>query len=140
MADCSPCADYLDSRLDAALASAESAAATTWSNTAPLRALLSSYPGQWVVTPAGDLPCLAEIVNRIHNLGGGFSRWDYVAGSGEDDALTLPVDLDTGALARVWRNGVPLAPTRDYTVTDTALALAHDLNPGDWITVATYGG
>lgn len=140
MADCSPCADYLEDRLDAALAGALAAASASWSGTDALRALVTGYPGQWIVTPSGDLPCLAEIVNRIHNLGGGFARWDYVAGSGEDDVLVLPADLDTGALARVWRNGVPLAPTRDYTIADTALTLAHDLNTGDWITVATYGG
>lgn len=140
MADCSPCATYLEGLLDAAQAAAAQAAEDSWDDTAALLDLVQSYPGQWVVTPAGELPCLAEVVNRIHNLGGGLARWHYVAGTGEDDALTLPADLDTGALARVWRNGVPLAPTRDYTITDTALALAHDLNPGDWITVATYGG
>ena len=106
---------------------------------APLLALLNGYPGATVTQGADTLPVLADIVQRVSagHLGTGIAEWRYWQQSSPGAAvLTLPAAVSLGT---VELNGARLAPGTDYTLSGATLTLTHALEPGDLLTLRSYG-
>lgn len=99
--------------------------------------LINDPPG-WVEVDGEQLPTLAELVGRIHNLGAGFSRWRFREQTRTDrTTINLPASC-SASLTRAGINGVWLDQT-DYSVSGTALTLTDPLEIGDILEVRTYG-
>jgi len=94
--------------------------------------LAYASPG-YVEVDGAYVPNLAELLNRINNLGGGLSRWYFtVVTSGT--VITLPSTV-TPSKTRVWVNSVPI----NATIASGTVTFATALNVGDLVTVRSYG-
>ena len=104
----------------------------------PLLNLINWRAGGWIPTAAGDLPSLAEIVQRIANFGAGWAEWSFweYDDSAARTAITLPATF-TGPV-RVRINSVPIPPS-DYSLVTNTLTLDDALEHGDQLTIKSYG-
>jgi hypothetical protein len=122
----------LQAELEIAVEEQEAFHDTVVSDTQHLYDLAYATPG-YVEVNATTLPNLAEVTNRINNLGGGLSRWKFtVVTSGT--VITLPFTV-TPSKTRVWVNGVPM----NATIASGTVTFATALNVGDLVTVRSYG-
>lgn len=95
-------------------------------------------PGIFVPTSGGDLPTMSETVGRIHNFGGGFSAWSFVA-SDARTVVNLPASIVNAGKVHISLNGARLADTVDYSIAASVLTMTDPLEVGDWLTAKTYG-
>ena len=131
------CADILS---ELATTEAEQLAlyAATVAEVAPLEQFAATLPG-WITLDGDPVPNIAELVNRVHNLGAGHAAWRYVEQTRTDrTVITLPAAC-TAARLRVWLNGAALTPDDAALTAPTTLTLAAPLELGDELTVRTYG-
>lgn len=103
----------------------------------PYRDIVNAHQGMFIATECGVLPTLAETSGRIHNFGGGFAEWAFVAAVGGHTQIHLPAPLPVSG---IHLNAVRLADGVDYTLAGATLTLMWPLDAGDWLTAKTYGG
>ena len=109
----------------------------TSSGTTLSRTLSSSSTGSLLSLSGSAVVFISPSASDIElNLTGGFSSTNFTATSGQTEfAGTYATDK-----TEVYKNGILLVPTTDYTLTSSLVTLTSGATTGDIVQVHTYGG
>jgi len=109
----------------------------TSSGTTLSRSLSSSSTGSLLSLSGSAVVFISPSASDIElNLTGGFSSTNFTATSGQTEfAGTYATDK-----TEVYKNGILLVPTTDYTLTSALVTLTSGATTGDIVQVHTYGG
>lgn len=109
----------------------------TSSGTTLSRSLSSSSTGSLLSLSGSAVVFISPSASDIElNLTGGFSSTNFTATSGQTEfAGTYATDK-----TEVYKNGILLVPTTDYTLTSSLVTLTSGATTGDIVQVHTYGG
>lgn len=112
-----------------------------WDDIRPMLDIINGHQGQFIETPAGYLPTLAETTGRINNFGNGFDEWSFFVfrPSANRISVYLPISIIDPTKVSVALNGVRLASPRDYTISGNVCNLTYTLHYRDWIVFKSYG-